>query len=106
MEYKQNSAIKTGCHYTTRPRLQPAFEAYDEQCPGECKTGDCNGNVEEHHDIISASAHSGNGDFLRGKDENKTTTCEEKATEAFSRRSRRKDGSWRAKPQEKVRQTS
>jgi hypothetical protein len=51
MEYKKKSAIKTGCHHTTRPRLQPALEAYDEQCPAECETGDCNGNVEEHHDI-------------------------------------------------------
>jgi hypothetical protein len=45
---------------------------------------------------ISASAHSGNSDFFRGKIENKTTTRKEKASESLSRWSGRKDRLWRA----------
>lgn len=33
------------------PRLQPAFEAHDEQSPAECKTSDRNSDIEEHHYI-------------------------------------------------------
>lgn len=55
---------------------------------------------------ISASAHSGDTNFLSGKNENETTTREEKATESLGRWTRWKDRSRGAEPQEKVCQAS
>lgn len=89
-----------------RVALQPALERNDAECPTECETcgGDC--DVQEHHHVVVSPAHSGDGDLLSRKLEDKATAGEEERCESFGRRARGQDAARWAQPEEEVREAS
>ena len=89
-----------------RVTLQPALESDDAKRPAERQTCHCNGDVEEHHHVIVAATHGGKSDLFSRELENETSTSEEERRQRLSGRARRKDASWRAKPEEEVRQAA
>ena len=92
-----------GCHLT---RLQPSLERHDAQRPAERKTREGDDNVQEHHLVVTPSAHRGQRELFRAELEHQATSRKAESGKRLSRGAAGQNTLGWAEPDEEVGQTT
>lgn len=85
-------------------RNSPTLQCQTPKHPRKAEKRECDDDVGEHHHVISSGSHRPEPNLLRTANKRKSSSGEQEARQAFSRRTRRARRSWRVNPEEEIRQ--